>query len=44
MDNSTKELAAVEQAISESNDRLKKELVDLQLAMLGGGTGETILI
>jgi hypothetical protein len=44
MDNSVNELAAVEQAVADSKEKLARELADLQLVMLGGGLGETILV
>jgi hypothetical protein len=44
MDNSAKEIAAIEQALSESREKLAMELRDLQLVMSGGGMGETILV
>jgi hypothetical protein len=44
MDNSAKEIAAIEKALVECREKSALELHDLQLAAFGGGTGETILV
>ena len=43
MEHSNAELAMVEKAVVEGTDKHLCELNDLQLALVGGGVGETVL-
>jgi hypothetical protein len=43
MDRANNEMVAVETAIKEANEDQLRELNDLQLAFVGGGSGDPIL-
>jgi hypothetical protein len=43
MERAQKEIAAIEQTMMEVAEMQIRELEDLQLALVGGGAGETIL-
>ena len=43
MDRSTKEILAIEETIRQAGEEQVQELNDLQLALVGGGSGDTIM-